>query len=172
MRERAAGFAAHHTQLAQAQAAMAQYAGQYEELFATTLQAQAHVGRWSVGHREAFVDAFVSPSPPSVPPALGEEWVEAAAEADTLTPQQRVRQQEWAHLPPAVLLARILGGSGPEEGAVATTQTPAPLQCISIIKRRRKKMNKHKWRKRRRAVRNSTRYNKERKSGESRTKME
>ncbi|KAI8905860.1 hypothetical protein EDD86DRAFT_248809 [Gorgonomyces haynaldii] len=37
----------------------------------------------------------------------------------------------------------------------------APVECISILKRRRKKMNKHKWKKHRKALRGSTRYNKE-----------
>jgi hypothetical protein len=42
------------------------------------------------------------------------------------------------------------------------------------MKRRRKKMNKHKWKKARRAVRNSSRYNKEknRKAGTLRKKQE
>ncbi|KAI9344659.1 hypothetical protein BDR26DRAFT_857369 [Obelidium mucronatum] len=46
--------------------------------------------------------------------------------------------------------------------------------AISIKKIRRKKMNKHKWKKNRRAVRDSTRYNKERrkKKGPMREKQE
>jgi hypothetical protein len=48
------------------------------------------------------------------------------------------------------------------------------MHMISIMKRRRKKMNKHKWKKARRAVRNSSRYNKEknRKAGTLRKKQE
>jgi hypothetical protein len=48
------------------------------------------------------------------------------------------------------------------------------LYLISILKRRRKKMNKHKWKKARRAVRDSSRYNKEklRKAGKLRKKQE
>jgi hypothetical protein len=37
-----------------------------------------------------------------------------------------------------------------------------PLLLINILKRRRKKMNKHKWKKLKRRVRNSTKYNPER----------
>jgi hypothetical protein len=45
---------------------------------------------------------------------------------------------------------------------------------ISILKRRRKAMNKHKWKKGRRAVRDSSRYNKEklRNAGKLRKKQE
>ncbi|KAI8910036.1 hypothetical protein DFJ77DRAFT_442166 [Powellomyces hirtus] len=56
--------------------------------------------------------------------------------------------------------------------------TPTPAQpamhAISILKRRRKKMKKHKWKKGRKAVRDSTRYNKERKKkgGVQREKQE
>ncbi|KAJ3113104.1 hypothetical protein HDU96_003779 [Phlyctochytrium bullatum] len=48
------------------------------------------------------------------------------------------------------------------------------MQAIGIKKIRRKKMNKHKWKKRRRLVRDSVRYNKERrkKSGPMREKQE
>ncbi|KAJ3013565.1 hypothetical protein HKX48_005676 [Thoreauomyces humboldtii] len=48
------------------------------------------------------------------------------------------------------------------------------VHAISILKRRRKKMNKHKWKKARAAVRDSTRYNKERrkKGGAQREKQE
>ena len=42
------------------------------------------------------------------------------------------------------------------------SSTQTPLFLINILKRRRKKMNKHKWKKYRREVRNSTRYNPER----------
>ena len=37
-----------------------------------------------------------------------------------------------------------------------------PMLMINILKRRRKKMNKHKWKKLKRRVRNSTKYNPER----------
>ncbi|KAI8828848.1 hypothetical protein BJ741DRAFT_624744 [Chytriomyces cf. hyalinus JEL632] len=52
--------------------------------------------------------------------------------------------------------------------------TRETIQAISIKKRRRKAMNKHKWKKLRRSVRNSVRYNKERrrKSGPMREKQE
>ncbi|KAI8804595.1 hypothetical protein BJ742DRAFT_824338 [Cladochytrium replicatum] len=48
------------------------------------------------------------------------------------------------------------------------------MHAISIQKRRKKKMNKHKWKKRRKAVRDSTRYNPERrkKGGIVREKQE
>lgn len=64
------------------------------------------------------------------------------------------------------------------------TSPPSPLVCplaplatmyaISILKRRRKKMNKHKWKKHRKAFRDSSRYNKEkrRKRGIVREKQE
>ncbi|KAJ3009841.1 hypothetical protein HKX48_007725 [Thoreauomyces humboldtii] len=52
--------------------------------------------------------------------------------------------------------------------------SPVAIHAISILKRRRKKMNKHKWKKARAAVRDSTRYNKERrkKGGAQREKQE
>ncbi|KNC98922.1 uncharacterized protein SPPG_05885 [Spizellomyces punctatus DAOM BR117] len=48
------------------------------------------------------------------------------------------------------------------------------MEAISILKRRRKKMKKHKWKKQRKEVRDSTRYNKERrkKGGVQREKQE
>ncbi|KAJ1550599.1 hypothetical protein HK405_000227, partial [Cladochytrium tenue] len=46
----------------------------------------------------------------------------------------------------------------PESGAPSADI----VQAIGIKKIRRKKMNKHKWKKQRKAVRNSTRYNKAR----------
>ncbi|KAJ3240428.1 hypothetical protein HDU81_003827 [Chytriomyces hyalinus] len=62
----------------------------------------------------------------------------------------------------------------PDETIVTQTTTRETIQAISIKKRRRKAMNKHKWKKLRRSVRNSVRYNKERrrKSGPMREKQE
>ncbi|KAJ3403161.1 hypothetical protein HDU80_004434 [Chytriomyces hyalinus] len=61
----------------------------------------------------------------------------------------------------------------PDE-TIVTQTTRETIQAISIKKRRRKAMNKHKWKKLRRSVRNSVRYNKERrrKSGPMREKQE
>ncbi|KAJ3165540.1 hypothetical protein HDU88_004027 [Geranomyces variabilis] len=56
---------------------------------------------------------------------------------------------------------------------LASPRQPA-MHMISIIKRRRMKMKKHKWKKGRKAVRDSTRYNRERrkKGGVQREKQE
>ncbi|KAI8826233.1 uncharacterized protein EV422DRAFT_564045 [Fimicolochytrium jonesii] len=58
--------------------------------------------------------------------------------------------------------------------APASTTEDKTMHAISILKRRRKAMNKHKLQKRRKAVRNSTKYNKERrkKGGAQREKQE
>ncbi|KAJ3175778.1 hypothetical protein HDU87_005772 [Geranomyces variabilis] len=61
----------------------------------------------------------------------------------------------------------------PTVGRVWRTQR-SRLYAISILKRRRMKMKKHKWKKGRKAVRDSTRYNRERrrKGGVQREKQE
>lgn len=57
---------------------------------------------------------------------------------------------------------------------VPPSENKEEMMAISLIKRRRKKMKKHKWKKQRKEVRNSTRYNKERrkKGGVQREKQE
>ncbi|KAI8832042.1 hypothetical protein BC829DRAFT_409075 [Chytridium lagenaria] len=59
-------------------------------------------------------------------------------------------------------------------GSDGETGTETVMEAIGIKKIRRKKMNKHKWKKRRRLVRDSSRYNKEKrkKSGPLREKQE
>ncbi|KAJ3191415.1 hypothetical protein HDU67_005854, partial [Dinochytrium kinnereticum] len=69
-------------------------------------------------------------------------------------------------------------GNGPSTiswaGPDGSLGTGTVMEAIGIKKIRRKKMNKHKWKKRRRLVRDSSRYNKEKrkKSGPLREKHE
>ncbi|KAI8912940.1 hypothetical protein DFJ77DRAFT_62097 [Powellomyces hirtus] len=89
------------------------------------------------------------------------------------------KMQPQHHYPPAPIVSITLP---PVTTASSTTPTPtrrrrrrrAPVHAISILKRRRMKMKKHKWKKARKDVRDSTRYNKERrrKGGVQREKQE
>ncbi len=52
------------------------------------------------------------------------------------------------------------------------TSSNNKMEALKILKIRKKKMNKQKWKKRNRMVRNSKRYNKNKRSGEQRKKQE
>ena len=62
----------------------------------------------------------------------------------------------------------------PQVSILDPTQSPLQetLQALKILKIRKQKMNKHKWKKRRRDVRNSSRYNKNKRGGDVRKKQE
>ncbi|KAJ3063746.1 hypothetical protein HDU98_000468 [Podochytrium sp. JEL0797] len=112
-----------------------------------TLHAQAALGVFFAGPKPL---PFLSlPLAPTVSPRLG-----ALAALPDLT--------LVSALPEAPLSVSMPYGGSPA------------MHAIGIIKIRRKKMNKHKYKKHRRDVRDSTRYNKEkrRKSGPMREKQE
>ncbi|KAJ3301261.1 hypothetical protein HDV03_001082 [Kappamyces sp. JEL0829] len=98
-------------------------------------------------------------------PAL-ESWesIELVASASSLLPRAMTQKDHIAEPAPtqrSISLVDALLAPHPIHLVVGSAKR-STLYLINILKRRRKKMNKHKWKKYRREVRNSTRYNPER----------
>ena len=94
-------------------------------------------------------------------PLIVDREINIFANNDWLVGEDQV-QKDQDNLGPKVIV--VDGLDNPIDDymiSFPTTNQPSsssPMLMINILKRRRKKMNKHKWKKYRREVRNSTRY--------------
>ncbi|KAJ3156318.1 hypothetical protein HDU89_004100 [Geranomyces variabilis] len=96
------------------------------------------------------------------------------ATSDAASPNLTIDAIFAPHLLAAAAAATTPAPSATADALLLASPRQPAMHMISIIKRRRMKMKKHKWKKGRKAVRDSTRYNRERrkKGGVQREKQE
>ncbi|KAI8585775.1 hypothetical protein BDZ88DRAFT_431551 [Geranomyces variabilis] len=116
-------------------------------------------------------------NPPALPPLPARSTILSpfipTATSTTASPNLTIDAIFAPHLAAAAAATTPAPSATADALLLASPRQPA-MHMISIIKRRRMKMKKHKWKKGRKAVRDSTRYNRERrkKGGVQREKQE